>query len=213
MEAIATRTRRRPVVQLTALLDLLFIMIFIGLLTPDTAEDVTPPPTPPDDAKAQARRELLEDGSTPPDTPHPNGLGTKLQKLFTANMYYGFSNDRLEYRETSLWAADSEVGLIRFRSKLASGTSVVKTKLAEPLRLPTNEPVVDCSGLVLTKERIYQNCTAPFERRLVIDCKRQSNHRYQCVETLSQNQEQRDREWRWQYELELISTYDERFAH
>jgi hypothetical protein len=195
-------TRRRPaVVQLTALLDLLFIMIFIGLLTPANGE--------PQSEKSQTRKQLLDEVS---DAAAVEGLGSHLRKMFTANAYHVDSRGRREYRDTALWAADADVGLVRFRLKLADGTAIVRTNVSEPLVTSNDDPLSECTRINLTRDRIYQNCTAPFGRTTTIDCERSGSDLYRCSESLSQTHQGRTRDWRWDYDLELISVYDARFA-
>ena len=214
----AVYTRRKPaVVQLTALLDLLFIMIFIGLLTPgqgDAEDDSTEQSqtAKPQTAKSQARKQLLDEVSDAGQAGVAQGLGSELRKLFTANTYYVDSRGDREYGETALWAADADVGLVRFRLKLAEGTAIARTNVSEPLVMSDGEALSNCTRINLTRDRIYQNCTAPFGRTTTIDCERSGSGPYHCSESLSQTHEGRTRDWRWNYDLELISVYDAQFA-
>jgi len=213
-------TRRKPaVVQLTALLDLLFIMIFIGLLTPgqgdadtestEAAEQSQAPKS--ETEKSKAREQLLAEVSAESQAA-VEGLGPELKKMFMANVYYTDSRGRREYGETALWSADADFGLLRFRLKLSDGTAIVRTNVSEPLVMTDEEPVSDCDRINLTAERIYQHCTSPFGRTTTIDCERSGNDAYHCSESLSQTHQGRTSAWRWDYDLELISVYDSRFA-
>ncbi|HZD52008.1 MAG TPA: hypothetical protein VE175_03090 [Woeseiaceae bacterium] len=206
--------RRKPaVVQLTALLDLLFIMIFIGLLTPGQGDAENASAEQSQTAKSRARKQLLDEVSNAGQAAAEEGLGSHLKKLFTANAYYVNSRGTREYRETALWAADADVGLVRFRLKLAEGTAIIRTDVSEPLAVRDGEPLSDCTRISLTGDRIYQNCTAPFGRLTTIDCERSGSDRYQCSESLSQTGQGRGaRDWSWEYDLELISVYDPQFA-
>ena len=215
------QARRKPaVVQLTALLDLLFIMIFIGLLTPGQGEaDIEPAETPEqsqapksESEKSKARKQLLAEVGAE-SQPALEGLGPELKKMFMANVYYTDSRGRREYAETALWSADADLGLLRFRLKLADGTAIVGTNVSEPLAMSGQESVSDCARINLTTERIYQHCKSPFGRTTTIDCERSGNDAYHCSESLSQIHQGRTSAWRWDYDLELISVYDSRFAN
>lgn len=213
MADVAVYSGRRPaVVQLTALLDLLFIMIFIGLLTPGQGDTEDISPEQPQTAKSQARKQLLDEVSDAAQAAVEGGLGSDLKKMFMANSYYLDARGGREYRETALWAADAEVGLLRFRLKLAEGTGIVATNITEPLVMRDGEPLLDCTRINMTRDRIYQNCTAPYGRTTTIDCERSGSGRYHCSESLSQAYEGRSADWRWNYDLELISVYDAQFS-
>lgn len=212
MAEVAVYTGRKPaVVQLTALLDLLFIMIFIGLLTPGQGETDDASSEQPQTAKSEARKQLLDEVSDPAQGGVEGGLGSDLEKMFTANTYYVDSRGGREYRETALWAADADVGLVRFRLKLAEGTAIVRTDVNEPLVMKDGEALSDCARINLTRDRIYQHCTEPFGRTTTIDCERSGSGLYRCSESLSQTRG-RSGDWRWDYDLELISVYDDRFG-
>lgn len=218
-QPVIYKRKKRGVVQLTALLDLLFIMVFIGLLTPyapggtetekttQTTETSKKKPT----EKRIAREKLLKEIAKSSSDKH--GLNAKLTKLFTANMYYERDGHRKTYRETALWAADTKVGLVRFRIKLAKNTSVIRTGRSDPLNLRDGQPIADCTLLSLNRDRIFQECKMPFERRIKIDCSRLNAKRYKCTEELDQTPNSPQSQWKWVYELELIQIYDDRVAY
>ncbi len=208
-EAEATPGRKPPVVQLTALLDLLFIMIFIGLLTPYEGGAGQESDKTTDEAveKQTARMQVLEDLAVEEVTGNP-GVSAGLRKLFSANMYYARQNGAPEFRETALWALDDRFGVLRFRIKLAKGIRIARTNLNQPysnLRMAT-----PCTPKRVTTERIYQQCGLPYGRMLTVDCNLSAPGRYRCTEELTE--EGRGGGWLWAYELELISVYDNRFV-
>ena len=139
-------SRKRPVVQLTALLDLLFIMIFISLTSPMEPPPPPPPPTPPVSPPVEAQLDQVaeelarveaenaryaaaNDPLTTNEEPREN-IG-EYRKLFVANVHYKHGPTQYRYHETILYSADEHSGLYEFRVNL-SGTRVIQTS-GEPL--------------------------------------------------------------------------------
>ena len=127
-------SRKRPVVQLTSLLDLLFIMIFIALTAPMEAVPIDAPveepresaaEIPPDQLtekleEARTKNELLAAISeTPPESPATKAHIGEFRKLFVANLHYLRANYR--YTETVIYSADNQSGLYEYRVHLQGG--------------------------------------------------------------------------------------------
>lgn len=213
-------SRKRPVVQLTSLLDLLFIMIFISLTSPmessSSSEPVTEPPEPiaelsPDQLKerldkAKTKNELLAAISeTPPESPRTKALIGEYRKLFVANLYYFRGSYR--YTETIIYSADNESGLYEYRVNL-QGAGILATN-GDPLVEKDVELIKVCDKVTLTREKIYQDCRRIFDRHLIIDCNRSDDKHYHCrsklVRKLSNGSLKTNR---WEYKMELVKIYD-----
>ena len=215
-------SRKRPVVQLTALLDLLFIMIFISLTSPMEPPPPPPPPTPPvlPPVEAQldqvaeelarveaenARYAAANDPLTTNEEPREN-IG-EYRKLFVANVHYKHGPTQYRYHETILYSADEHSGLYEFRVNL-SGTRVIQTS-GEPLLEADADRIKTCDEVVLTRDKIYQDCSIVFQRRKIIDCDRADAKTYQCKEQLTWFGIGKNRlVGNWEYRMELVKIYD-----
>ena len=216
---------KRPVVQLTSLLDLLFIMIFIALTSPMEPPPASPPPPPeipveePPVAKQadQVAEELAEieaenaryaasnDPLTTTEEPRDN-IG-EYRKLFVANVHYKHGSSQYRYHETILYSADEHSGLYEYRINLA-GTRVIQTT-GEPLLEADADRIKSCDEVVLTRDKIYQDCSIVFQRRKIIDCDRADAKSYQCKEQLTWFGVGKGRKvGNWEYRMELVKIYD-----
>jgi hypothetical protein len=208
-------SRKRPVVQLTSLLDLLFIMIFISLTSspppPPPIPPVPPPVVAPDQLQeqledAKTKNELLAAISdTPPESPRTKALTGEFRKLFVANIHYLRANYR--YTETIIYSADDQSGLYEYRVHL-QGAGVVPTN-GDPLTEDDVELIKVCDQVTLTREKISQDCRLIFDRHLIIDCERADDRNYQCksklVRKLKNGQLKTNR---YTYRMELVKIYD-----
>ena len=207
-------SRKRPVVQLTSLLDLLFIMIFIGLTSPVPPPLPPPEPTPvvtPDQLQeqledAKTKNELLAAISdTPPESPRTKAHIGEFRKLFVANIHYLRANYR--YTETIIYSADDQSGLYEYRVHL-QGAGIVQTN-GDPLTEDDVELIKVCDEVTLTREKISQDCRLIFDRHLIIDCDRTDDKNYHCksklVRKLKNGQLKTNR---YTYRMELVKIYD-----
>ena len=228
-------TRKRPVVQLTSLLDLLFIMIFIALTAPPVPPDPPPPPisevimeeppvedppveVPPVEEPVEQVAEEIEkieaenaryaasnDPLTTTEEPRDN-IG-EYRKLFVANVHYRHGAGQYRYRETILYSADEHSGLYEYRINLADAKVIQTT--GEPLQEADADRIKTCDDVVLTRDKIYQDCSIVFQRRKVIDCDRAGPTAYECKEQLTWYAiDKSQRVGNWQYRMELVKIYD-----
>jgi hypothetical protein len=215
-------SRKRPVVQLTALLDLLFIMIFISLTSPMEPPPPPPPPTPPVSPPVEAQLDQVaeelarveaenaryaaaNDPLTTKEEPREN-IG-EYRKLFVANVHYKHGPTQYRYHETILYSADEHSGLYEYRVNL-SGTRVIQTS-GEPLLEADADRIKTCDEVVLTRDKIYQDCSIVFQRRKIIDCDRADAKTYQCKEQLTWFGIGKNRlVGNWEYRMELVKIYD-----
>lgn len=215
-------TRKRPVVQLTSLLDLLFIMIFISLTSPMGTAPEPPPPKPVvkpsgNDQVDKMARELAKfeaenqqyaannDPLTSTDDPKEN-IG-EYRKLFVANVYYKHGKSAYRYTETILYSADEQSGLYEYRINL-KGAGIVEIK-DKPLTEADADQIKTCKQVVLTKDKIYQDCSVIFRRRKIIDCDRTDEKFYLCKEQLLRFTANDSRKvGNWEYKMELVKIYD-----
>lgn len=226
--------RKRPVVQLTSLLDLLFIMIFIALTVPPVEPDPIDPPVVPDPIdppinhpveepdestwelppepltekleQARKKNELLAAiDETPLESPQSSANIGEFRKLFVANLHYLRANYR--YTETVIYSADNQSGLYEYRVHL-QGAGIVNTN-AEPLTEDDVELIKVCDEVTLTREVIHQSCRLIHDRHLLVDCERTDDRHYQCnsrmVRKLPNGQLQTNR---YKYKMELVKIYD-----
>jgi hypothetical protein len=219
-------SRKRPVVQLTSLLDLLFIMIFIALTVPPVVPDpvepdpIEPPIEKPEDAtvevapddlteqleQARKKNELLAAiDETPSESTQSSANIGEFRKLFVANLHYLRANYR--YTETVIYSADNESGLYEYRVHL-QGAGIVNTN-AEPLTEDDVELIKVCDEVTLTREVIQQDCRLIHDRHLTIDCERTDDRHYQCnsrmVRKMPNGQLKTNR---YKYKMELVKIYD-----
>jgi hypothetical protein len=214
-------SRKRPVVQLTALLDLLFIMIFISLTSeppPPSPPPPIPPVSPPVEApldqvaeelarvkEENARYAAANDPLTTTEEPRED-LG-EYRKLFVANVHYKHGPSQYRYNETILYSADEHSGLYEFRVNL-TGTKVIQTT-GEPLLEADADQIKTCDDVVLTRDKIFQDCSIVFQRRKIIDCDRADAKTYQCKEQLTWfGIGKKQQVGNWEYRLELVKIYD-----
>ena len=219
-------SRKRPVVQLTSLLDLLFIMIFIALTVPPVVPDpvepdpIEPPVEKPEDStvevapdestekleQAKKKNELLAAiDETPLESPQSSANIGEFRKLFVANLHYLRANYR--YTETVIYSADNESGLYEYRVHL-QGAGIVNTN-AEPLTEDDVELIKVCDEVTLTREVIQQVCRLIHDRHLTIDCERTDDRHYQCNSRMVRKMPNGQLETnRYKYKMELVKIYD-----
>jgi len=233
------KLRKRPVVQLTSLLDLLFIMIFVAMMTPKEAD---PSPEPAPDVvsentrlqaqiaevqqeleKMQARARLIPVNEAIKGCPvgeqksveavkqcsaektQGGGKG-HYRRLFVTNMYY-LRGSTYKYIQSKIYSADDETGLYTQRINL-TGAGVVQTA-SKPLTEEDIGTIKTCSKVIITRDRIYEECNLIFDRYNKIDCERTSDREYTCNDILvtrkANGQEQLNQ---WKYRMELVKIYD-----
>jgi hypothetical protein len=214
--------RKRPVVQLTSLLDLLFIMIFIALTTPTKPPEPPPPvPEPPISAEPDptalleeleeleaenAALAAMNDPLTPAESPR-DAIG-EYRKLFVANVYYKHGATGYKYLESILYSADEQSGLYEYRINLTA-TQVIKIE-DQPLTEADADRVKVCDKVAITRDKIYQDCRMVFKRRKIIDCDRIDASNYYCREQLIRfTRDDKQRVGNWEYRLELVKIYDD----
>jgi len=213
-------SRKRPVVQLTSLLDLLFIMIFIALTAPMEAVPIDTPveesrestsEIPPDQLtekleEARTKNALLAAISeTPPESPRTKAHIGEFRKLFVANLHYLRANYR--YTETVIYSADNQSGLYEYRVHL-QGAGIVATN-GDPLTEDDIELIKVCDEVTLTREIIHQNCRLIHDRQLVIDCKRTDDKHYHCISRMVRKLPNGQlKTHRYEYKMELVKIYD-----
>ena len=217
-------SKKRPVVQLTSLLDLLFIMIFISLTAPVEPDPIAPPvekpsqsttKTPPEklaEKLEQARtiNELLAAISeTPPESPRTKAHIGEFRKLFVANLHYLRANYR--YTETIIYSADDQSGLYEYRVHL-EGVGIVAMN-GETMTEDEVELVKVCDEVTLTREIIHQDCRLIHDRHLIIDCARADDKNYHCISKLVRKLPSGQlKTYRFEYKMELVKIYDPTFV-
>ena len=198
------RASARSGVQLTSLLDLLFIMIFIALLTAKI-ESAGVPLGRDGDTDEQTAASLKEKERIRTVT---NG---QIRKLFVSNNYY--TSRRASYVETNLYAADENQLWIN-RINLVGAGLVTDTDKTPIDRHDANRDGQRCEPLVANRDRLVHDCrtvdTGGQEIELhQISCDRVSNSSYACTERLFQKQGSGVRRYNWDYRMDLVRVFDE----
>ena len=196
------RTSARSGVQLTSLLDLLFIMIFIALMT-SRIESASVPQN--EDAEQQTDKSLQS----------KERIGTvingQIRKLFVSNNYYKRGGE--SYIETNLYAADDNQLWIS-RINLVGAGLVTDTDKTPITRQHENRDGWRCEPLVVNRERLVHDCrTVDANGEEIelqqISCDRVSDSAYACTERLVQQQRSGARPYNWEYRMDLVRVFDE----
>lgn len=200
------RASSKTGVQLTSLLDLLFIMIFISLLTTklNTQVDrhVVEPPSH-DNQTSKVVDSLKEIGRI---RAVANG---QVRKLFISNNYYK-RGGRESYIETNLYAADDNQ-LWLYRINLDSAGLVDDAGEAPIDSDDSNRDGQSCTPVIVTRDKLVHDCrtveiSGKEIERHEITCFRISDDAYECKERLLQ----RDKgDYLWNYKMELVRIFDE----
>ena len=204
------RAAARSGVQLTSLLDLLFIMIFIALLTSkiETADVALPaddgtggqPATASSDSASSKEKERIRSVT--------NG---QIRKLFVSNNYYRRAGE--SYVETNLYAADDNQLWIN-RINLVGAGLVTDTDQEPIAREDPGRDGQRCEPLVVTRDRLAHDCrTVEADGQEIelhqISCDRNSDSSYACTERLVQKQGTGVRRYNWEYRMDLVRVFDE----
>ncbi len=204
--------RKRSVVQLTALLDLLFIMIFISLSAEHqrgSERQVLNESLQDKIAEVQAQnKNLVEHGELKDKEQMDTPRGGHYRKLFATNNRYKTRSGSYKYRETIIYSADEATGLYEYRVNLIG--KVIETRNNKPLTPENANQIKQCSSVEIRADRIYQDCTVVFGRRKVLDCDRKDAKHYLCTEVLYRDggKSGRERLNQWEYIMQLIKIYD-----
>ncbi len=198
--------RKRPVVQLTALLDLLFIIIFIGLTA-----SLNPPA---DGLMEQLQQEenkqailtsiyqIPSDTESESESDHPVDGQFHYRRLFVSNNYYGKKHHK--YVETLIYSGDDKHGLWPYRINLHGAGLFQKLGGDGELTLEDIGRAKVCTEVELSRERIRQKCKI-IDTDYDLDCERHDQDSYYCIETtVIQGKKEKFR----QYKMELIRIYD-----
>jgi hypothetical protein len=196
------RASARSGVQLTSLLDLLFIMIFIALLT-SRIESASIPPI--GDTEGQAATPLQDKERI---RAVANG---QIRKLFVSNNYYKRGGE--SYIETNLYAADDNQLWINRINLVGAGlvTHADRTPMA---RHDENRDGRRCEPLVANRERLVHDCRTVDANGEEIElqqlsCDRVSDSSYACTERRLQKQGARVKRYNWDYRMDLVRIFDE----
>lgn len=217
-------------VQLTSLLDLLFIMVFIALMME--------PPVPKSDSpdpKAEALFGVIDDlnekiGSQAQEI---DSLKAELKKnknnqeseksddkgfykrLFLANMYFVQRNwnkpnialnrfNRKTYGTTSLILGDQELGFLR-SVLLRKGSSA--SSQAKPVTLDgVGGEVQSCNEVIISRAKLSQTCTRLGQTRIEQSCERVDATHYYC--RIKHTNLNTNKENHWHSLREVIKFYD-----
>jgi hypothetical protein len=212
-------SRKRPVVQLTSLLDLLFIMIFISLAAPvddGTDSEETRQVVEPIDTSTETLVERLEQtrkknqllkalADTPEKATSEQAQIGEFRKLFIANIHYLRSGYR--YTETIIYSADDQSGLYEYRVNL-QGAGILTTN-GGPLTEAEIDQIKVCDSVTVTREKISQDCRLIYDRHLIIDCNRADARNYHCLSKLVRRLPNGQLKTnRYEYKMELVKIYD-----
>lgn len=196
------RASARSGVQLTSLLDLLFIMIFIALLTSRIESASVPQNADTEDRTATSLKEKERIRTV------ANG---QIRKLFISNNYYKRGGE--SYIETNLYAADDNQLWINRINLVGAGlvTDIDKSPIA---REHENRDGQLCEPLVANRDRLVHDCrTVDANGEEIelqqISCDRVSDSSYACTERLLQKQGSRVRRYNWDYRMDLVRIFDE----
>ncbi len=197
------RAASRNRVQLTSLLDLLFIMIFIALLTTRISGN-TQGAAGGLDLEYPDAIETLADG-----TSQPTG---QIRKLFIANNHYRQGAGE-RYIETNLYAADDNQ-LWLYRINLV-GAGLVQNHDAQPISADDpNKDGQQCQPLVITRQELQHRCAVflpggrQVERQHIV-CRRNGAMSYLCREERRIATPAGEQPYAWDYRMELVEIFDE----
>jgi len=204
------RAAARSGVQLTSLLDLLFIMIFIALLTSkiETSGVALSPGDGADDRRAASSSNGVSLKEKERIRSVVNG---QIRKLFISNNHY--RRDGESYVETNLYAADGNQLWIN-RINLVGAGLVTDTDQKPIGREDPSRDGQRCEPLVVTRDRLAHECrTVEADGEEIelhqISCDRSSDSSYACTERLVQKQGTGVRRYNWEYRMDLVRIFDE----
>ncbi|HZD52009.1 MAG TPA: hypothetical protein VE175_03095 [Woeseiaceae bacterium] len=198
------RASARSGVQLTSLLDLLFIMIFIALLT-SKIESAGAPLRGDGDLEEQTAASSKEKERI-------RGVANgQIRKLFVSNNYYKRGGE--SYIETNLYAADDNQLWIS-RINLVGAGLVTDTDDAPIAPEDPNRDGQRCEPLVATREKLIHDCrTVKADGQEIelhqISCDRVAARSYSCTERLFQKQGASVLRYNWDYRMDLVRIFDE----
>lgn len=201
---------KRPVVQLTPLLDLLFIMIFVSMLTPIKKSDADANPNDKagivesvEDLKQQISKmehrlkmTSIEDTS---DVKQSMEAGV-YRRLFVANVYY--LDGKYSYKETRSFLADKDTGIHSIRLNLSEAGVISGT--SSPMTKEQAVSYKQCSESTITREVISETCQYTEQRSRKLSCNRTKKTEYMCKQT----QVIGSKIYEWNYKLELLTIDD-----
>lgn len=196
------RASARSGVQLTSLLDLLFIMIFIALLTSRIESASIQPSGDTEDQVATTLQDKERIRAV------ANG---QIRKLFVSNNYYKRGGE--SYIETNLYAADDNQLWIN-RINLVGAGLVTHADGTPMARQHENRDGRRCEPLVANRERLVHDCRTVDANGEEIElqqlsCDRVSDSSYACTERRLQKQGARVKRYNWDYRMDLVRIFDE----
>lgn len=210
------KMRKRPVVQLTSLLDLLFIMIFIGLLTPyaeppGATENVVKlkqsiSKLKSDNEKMKVRLEIAGANESSSQASEAG----QYRSLFTANLFYRDTAGKYQYKETKVFFANDDTGIYSYRLNMTESGVIQGRK--KPFTKTEADDFKKCTSVAITRDKIVEECTHGPGWKNKLDCKRASDQEYHCkLYQKRQNEKGAEKEYAWDYKMNLIKIHDPAF--
>ena len=211
------KLRKRPVVQLTSLMDMLFIMIFASLLSqnnpPSDSSEISDDPQKlkkqvktvlnENDILKRENKKLKMDARSEEESKTAVNPG-QYRNLFVANLYY--LDGEYRYKETKIFTADDETGLFSYRLNLTDAGVIQGRK--KPMTETEADNFKKCESVSISREKIYEECTYQTGWDRTLDCVR-SDDEYQCEQhQVRKNKQGKEQEQTWKYKMKLIKIYD-----
>lgn len=202
--------RKRPVVQLTPLLDLLFIMIFIGLLTPyaeppGSTENVPKLKKMVSEQQKEIKKmkDRLEVAGSLSKTTNKNAESGQYRNLFTANLYYRDSSGKYPYKETKIFFANNETGIYSYRLNMTDSGVIEGRK--NPLTIKEVDHFKKCKSVTISHNQIAEECAYGPGWNNKLNCKRTSDMEYLCkLHQQRTNEHGAEKTYAWDYKMKLI---------
>jgi hypothetical protein len=217
--------RKRPVVQLTSLLDMLFIMIFVSLRSQYTPPSESKPI--PDDPK-ELRKEVVRLQKENKNLKMENEKLTmnhesveksktatspgQYRNLFVANLdyfdgEYRNGNKIYHYKETKIFTADDKTGLFSYRLNLTDASVIQGRKT--PMNKSEADNFKKCTKVTISREQIAEECTYQTGWDRTLSCNRTSDEEYKCTQSqLRKGEQGKEQKQTWDYKMKLIKIYD-----
>jgi hypothetical protein len=205
--------KKRPVVQLTSLLDLLFIMIFIGLLTPYTEPPASEQKVETDTTlqkkvsklqyeleKMKQRLQVVKENEESQTSP-----SGQYRELFVANLFY--LDGKYRYKETKAFFGNNDRGIFSYRLNLTD--SGVYQGAKKPMTLSEVDNFKSCSSVKISYDKIVEECKFSSGMESKLDCDRSNEDEYQCkLYQVRSNAKGLKKKVIWDYKMELIKILD-----
>lgn len=209
-------------VQLTSLLDLLFIMVFIALM-------MEPPKDPPDPvvqscegevsqlqkdlascedrtkAMAENIRDLEAQLSKQDRKYGGSDSGNTFRRLFMANVYQ-LKRNKYVFNGTTLIVGDEDMGTAWMFSLRQANNSAYRPQKLQPMEVATAEKYQECSNVVISRDRLKQECLSYGRVHRSLDCKRTDGNTYICSQ--EGIDKTNNKKWNIQTKFEILKIYD-----